>query len=90
MTENMDKDAIVIAEDLKRVFIRAQDTAGKYVTIDCYTASDAQFDTWARSRITVQGEEEDWPLEERIRFCAMLYEAGALHVLKKDVVLEEE
>ena len=69
-------------EDLDRIFIRAQDEHGKWSTISVKEATDRQFDTWAKSRLQIQGEDEPWGLEERADFCNQLWQAGALTMLK--------
>ncbi len=72
------------ADDLERVFFRAQDISGKWGSINAKEATDAQFQVWAESRIAIQGEETPWTLEERANFCDMLYQAGGLSILKKE------
>lgn len=75
-------------DDLNRVYIRAQkDDGSGYENIHVGEASDKQFDTWAKSRIRIEGAPGPWSMEERARFCDMLYQAGGLHILKKDVEL---
>lgn len=73
-------------EDLCRVFIRAQDAQGQWKSISCEESTDEQFDTWAKSRMPIQGEPGPWGLVERADFCNRLYQAGALTVLKKGVL----
>jgi len=85
----MEREEILTPEDLKRVFIRAQDEQGHWKSINCYESTDTQFDTWAKSRIEIQGE-GTWSLNERADFCDHLYQMGALHVIKKDVTFDEE
>lgn len=72
-------------DDLKRVFIRAQTKDGKWASIHCAEATDLQFDTWAHSRIEIQGGHDAWSMRERADFCNMLYQSGMLHILKKDI-----
>jgi len=74
--------------DLNRVFIRVQDALGRWANISCHEATDNQFDTWARSRMQIQGGFGPWSPEERADFCNQLYQAGSLAVLKKGVNLE--
>ena len=74
-------------DDLTRVFIRVQDDRGRYVNVSCKEATDAQFDTWARSRMPVLGGVGPWSPEERADFCNQLYQVDALHILKKGVEL---
>ena len=78
------------SEDLDRVFLRAQDDQGKWVSISAREATDKQFDTWAKSRMPIQGEDAPWSPVERADFCNTLWQAGALHILKKDVPFEDE
>jgi hypothetical protein len=77
------------ADDLDRVFIRAQ-VDGRYRSISAREATDQQFDEWAKSRVTIRGDAAPWDLAERADFCDRLYQQGALHILKKDVVIEDE
>lgn len=86
----MEREEILTPEDLKRVFIRAQDEAGKWKSIDCYEATDTQFDTWAKTRIEIQGDDNPWSLNERVDFCDHLYQMGAVHVIKKGATFDEE
>lgn len=78
------KETLTI-DDLTRVFIRAKMPDGRYRSIDCAEASDEQFDIWATSRIEIQGEPGPWSMEERAKFCDMLWQAGALTVPKKEI-----
>ena len=79
----------VTVDDLNRIFIRAIDEHGKWGNVNCKEASDLQFDTWAKSRMPIQGEDAPWSLKERASFCNILWQAGALHMLKKDMEDEE-
>ena len=80
----------VTPDDLDRIFIRAQDEQGHWKSISVKEATDAQFDMWARSRMPIVGPSDPWPPEERADFCNQLWQAGALHMLKKDVDFEED
>ena len=82
-------DEVLTSEDLNRVFIRAQQDDGKWVSIHAGEATDTQFDTWARTRMAIEGTEGPWSLAERADFCNQLYQQGALHVLKKGIHLGE-
>lgn len=82
-----EKRETLTIDDLKRVFIRARMPDGRYDSIDCAKASDEQFDTWAKSRLRIEGQPGPWSLPERAEFCNMLWQAGGLHMLKKDVEL---
>lgn len=75
----------VTVDDLYRIFIRAQDEQGHWHSISVKDATDKQFDTWAKSRLPIQGEDAPWSPVERADFCNTLWQAGALHMLKKDV-----
>ncbi len=86
----MEEQETLTVDDLKRVYIRAQDEQGKWVSLNCEEATDKQFDTWAKSRLTIQGVDEPWGLGERADFCNVLWQSGALHILKKDVEFEDE
>lgn len=77
-------------DDLKRIFFRAQTLDGHWVSIDAASASDAQFDTWIRTRIEVQGNSDPWDLTERLDVCNQLWQSGTLHILKKDIEFEAE
>lgn len=80
----------VTVDDLDRIFIRAQDDdSAAWKTVSAREATDLQFDTWAKSRMQIQGDDLPWTLEERADFCNGLWQAGALHMLKKDVDFEE-
>src|SRR5256885_1480383 len=68
----MDTKETVTPDDLDRIFIRAQTPEGRWVSIDVKSCSDAQFDTWAKSRLPIQGEDAPWGLEERADFCNTL------------------
>ncbi|HEX3640217.1 MAG TPA: hypothetical protein VHV10_02885 [Ktedonobacteraceae bacterium] len=71
-------------DDLGRIFIRAQkDDSAEWVNISVEKASNIQFDTWARSRIPIQGGNGPWLPEERAAFCDQLYQVGALVVAVK-------
>lgn len=67
-------DKILTVDDLDRVFFRAQDEQGKWGAISAKDATDAQFQTWAESRIPIQGENASWGQEERADFCHTLYQ----------------
>lgn len=75
-------------DDLKRVFIRAQDSNGDWGSFSVDEVSSAQFDRWARSRtdqiVETDAQAETWTLEERADFCNWLRQAGALHILKDE------
>jgi hypothetical protein len=89
MNKDEEKELLTI-DDLERIFIRAQFPDGHWGSINVRECSDLQFDTWAKSRREIQGEYEPWDLVERADFCNTLWQAGALHILKKDVDFEEE
>lgn len=74
-------------DDLDLIFIRAQDDdSAQWRSISAKEASDLQFDTWAKSRIAIQGEDAPWTPDERANFCNMLWQADALVMLKREVV----
>ena len=78
-------------EDLKRIFIRAQDGHGKWGTVSCFEATDLQFQEWIITRISVVDDDSSpWSLEERRDVCNILWQNGALAMLKRDLPLEEE
>lgn len=72
------------SEDLDLIFLRAQDEVGKWKSISAKEASDLQFDTWAKTRMPIQGEDAPWTPAERADFCNALWQAGGLHMLKRD------
>lgn len=78
-----DMNAIHTAEDLKRVFIRAQRDDGRWDSICVADVTDGQSDAWARSRMPIHGDDTAWPLQDRVAFCQYLYNHQALTVLKK-------
>lgn len=78
------------ADDLDRVFIRAQNEQREWKTVSAREATDQQFDTWAKSRMPIQGDDAPWSLTERADFCNQLYQQGELVVLKKGVTFDEE
>jgi hypothetical protein len=78
-------EGTLTVDDLERVYFRAQEASGKWASINAKEATDHQFDTWIRTRIQVQGDNEDWPLEERAGVCTVLWQGDALHMLRKDV-----
>jgi hypothetical protein len=69
-------------EDLKRVWIRAQDEKEHYVTVNCYECTDTQFDTWARGRIKIEDDDSVWMLQERFHLCKFLWDREALHMVR--------
>jgi hypothetical protein len=72
--------------DLNRVFFRTQNSQGHWRIVDAKSATDEEFDAWARSRVEeITGEPAPWSETERAGFCDTLWQTGALHVLKKDV-----
>ena len=80
----MDNKETLTKDDLDRIFIRAEDEQGCWSSISVKDATDKQFDVWAKSRMPIQGEDESWGLAERADFCNMLWQAGALHIIKRD------
>lgn len=72
-------------DDLERIFIRAQTPDGKWDSISCAEATDEQFDTWIKTRMPIEGEDAPWSLEERRSVCDVLWQAGALSMIKKTV-----
>lgn len=79
----MSKETLTV-QDLNRVYIRVQkDDSSEWVNVNCLEASDLQFDTWAKSRMPIQGDDNPWSMEERADFCNQLYQTGALTILKK-------
>ena len=82
---NEQQQEIVTIDDLDRIFIRAKaGDSERYVSVSVKEASDLQFDTWAKSRVEIQGEDEPWGLEERADFCNRLWQNGELVMLKKE------
>lgn len=78
-------------EDLARVYIRAQDTEGKWSSINAQTASDHQFHEWAKSRCPLDDTDSDeWPSEERLSFCRFLYGNGALHLITREAFEQQK
>jgi hypothetical protein len=85
-------------DDLKRIYIRAQDETGKWVSVSCYEATDAQFDKWASSCPEVihipwdekllgsepEPKAEIWLLEERVDFCTWLNQRRPLYMVKDE------
>lgn len=72
-------------DDLNRVYFRAQDDQGHWQNVSADEASDKQFDIWAKSHIPIEGDDAPWSSNERAHFCNMLWQAGALHILKKGI-----
>ncbi len=56
------------AAHLARIYIRAQDAAGKWGNVSLAEASDAQFEAWATA-FQIAGLEWTWPQEERVSFA---------------------
>jgi len=82
--DEQQQQEIVTIDDLDRIFIRAKaDDSERYVNLSVKEASDLQFDTWAKSRVQIQGEDEPWGLAERADFCNRLWQNGELVMLKK-------
>lgn len=79
----------LIVEDLKRIFIRAQDDTGLWGAIGLDVATDKQFDEWAKSKMEIRGKDGPWSPEERVDFCTLLWREGALHMLRKEVAEED-
>jgi hypothetical protein len=86
MMESTEKETLT-ADDLDRVCFRAEDEHGHWESISAKEATDKQFDTWAKSRIPIQGEDKPWSPVERADFCNMLWQVDSLVILKKDVEL---
>jgi hypothetical protein len=79
-------EEVLTIDDLDRVYIRCQkDDSAEFGSVNCKEATDLQFDTWAKSRMTITGDDGPWSLEERATFCNQLYQAGELVILKKRV-----
>lgn len=73
------------SEDLDLIFLRAQDEAGKWKSVSAKDATDTQFDTWAKTRMPIQGEDAPWPPAERADFCDALWQTDGLVMLKRNV-----
>jgi hypothetical protein len=80
----MDNKSPITIEDLDLIFFRAQDADGRWGNVSVKDATDTQFDTWAKSRKPVVGEDGPWSLVERAQFCDGLWQAGALSMLKRN------
>jgi hypothetical protein len=76
------KKRTLTEEDLKKIWIRIPNSEGLWINTNCYEASHSSFNRWARSRMSVLGESAEWPYEERIRFCQILWDSGELHMLE--------
>lgn len=76
----------ITVDDLWRVYIRAQDEAGRWHSISVEKATDKQFDVWVRSKANIpadaQWDTEGWPPEHRAWFCDFLYQEDALSIIK--------
>ncbi len=84
MSEHMKRQ--LTSEDLDLIFLRAQDDdSAEWHSISAQEATNLQFDTWAKTRIEIQGEDAPWSPDERANFCNMLWQADALVMLKRDV-----
>lgn len=71
---NLERDVLSI-RDLGRVVFR---TATGY-TVDAASATNAEFDDWARARVVVLGHaDREWTPAQRASFCDGLYRLGAL------------
>lgn len=86
----MMSDETLTAEDMDRVFIRAQDSNSKWITVSVKDALDTQFAAWAKTRMEIQGDDGPWSMNERAGFCNQLYQAGALSIIKKDAEFEDD
>lgn len=69
--------------DLSRIFFRAKDAQGKAITVHAEEATGAQFDMWARSFMTIEGQGKQWDMSDRAAFCEVLWQAGRLHIMSK-------
>jgi len=47
-----------------------------------FTATDAQFDHWARSFMLIAGSGTSWSLSDRTAFCDQLWQADAIVLLR--------
>lgn len=75
---------ILVPDDLKRVYFRAQHADESWGNVNALEATNLQFHTWAMSRCPIADDVDiDWPLDERVRFCHLLYQQDALYVLKR-------
>lgn len=74
----------ITTTDLDLVFFRAQDSDGRWITISAKNATSAQFDTWIKTRIEIQGPDLPWGYEERADICDLLYQDGELVILRRD------
>ena len=73
----------VTVDDLDLIFIRTQDTDGCWKSISVRDVDDAQFDAWARSRVSIQGQPGPWSLAERADVCDLLWQHHALVMMKR-------
>lgn len=76
----MSEEKQLTIEDFARVWIRVKNNEGEWIEVNCYVCSDFAFDSWARSKMHVEGTSIVWPIDERVRFCQMLWDAGILHM----------
>lgn len=80
-----EKPETLTAEDLDRVFFRAQDTEGHWKTVSAKDATDAQFEAWITTRINVHSDPGDpWTPEARVNILNIVQKQQTLYMLKKD------
>lgn len=77
----------ITPDDLRYIFIRAQNEAGRWENVSIAEATDAQFWTWASSKMTIQGNEgEPWSQQERLDFCNQVHKhIHPLAMVKREV-----
>ena len=79
------QEELLTIEDLARVYFRARDASGVYVSMHARDATDEQFHAWAKTRCTLDDEEDStWTFPERLSFCQFLEQQGRLVLLKRD------
>jgi hypothetical protein len=78
---NKNRKEPLTRDDLDRISFRAEaDDSADFVDVTARTASDLQFDAWAKFCAIIKGQSRPWSLEERVRFCNQLYQQDALEL----------
>lgn len=71
-------------ESLKRIYFRAEDETGNGIDVNAYEATDQQFEQWITTRLSIVGEPDVWPLDERVAVCDTLWMAGMVRMINTE------
>ncbi len=81
----MSEQESITLDDLERIYFRAQDTAGRWKSVNAKEATDAQFEAWITTRINVLSEPGDpWTPEARVNILKIVQSQQTLYMLKKE------